>query len=266
MLIKDAALIPDWLKEELEENCPFCGTEYQVGYSPNNSRVTKHYCPNKECPATLAMKMSFVWTILGVDGIKYGKSLELVKTHKIRKHLDGIPYILKDVPDIDVVTFMRLNCIQGVDGTWGSICAGKETLQEVIDTPSAQRFLTPDDVEDVMSASKYFNIIFPKKQKYESVLKITIMMTGDIMGLESRELLVMALNEKYKGLLELGYSKSKRKTGVYALVKEDNSPVTGKVTTAIESGIPIMNPSEFILRIDKLIKERLGDNIGNYDI
>lgn len=263
MLIKDAALIPDWLKEHLEENCPYCGAPYHVGYSPNGQRVTRHYCPNRECPATVAMKMVFMWNVLEVSGIKYGKSMELIKRYGIKRHMDAIPYVFDEKPKMDLATFMRINCIQGIDSSWDKVCSTKTSVQEVVDSPIARQYMSKEDVEDVLAAEKYVEIVYPEKQQYEPVVRMTVMMTGDIMGLANREYLVTALNVKYKGLLDLRYSRSKRKTGIYALIKEKNSPVTGKVNTAIECGIPILTPEEFILRVDTLIKERTG---GKCDI
>lgn len=263
MLIKDATLIPDWLKEDLPKTCSYCGAEYQVGYSPNNLRVTSLYCPNRECPGTVMMKMVFMWTVLSVDGIKEGKSLELIKRHNIKRHTDAIPYLYKDKPTIDIVTFMRINCIKGIDSQWSTICADLNSIEEVIDRAQSKRIIDDLDKEDVLNAVKYFNIVFPDKAKHEPVLKMTVMMTGDIMGLPNRELLVSALNIKYDGLLDLRYSNSIRKTGISALIKESSSNVTGKVNVAKNYGIPIFTPEEFIFHIDKLIRERAGDS---YDI
>lgn len=266
MLIKDAALIPDWLKAELEEDCPFCGAKYEIGYSPNGQRVTSHYCPNRECPATVATKMALMWDILGVDGIKYGKSMALVKSKGIKKHLDAIPYVIKEKPEIPVSTFMRINFIEGIDEAWNSICNDKTSLGEILSTREARKFIKHQELEDLKEGVKYFNLVFPAKMKYDPILSISVMMTGDIMGLPNREYLIHALNQKYKGLLRLGYSKSTRRTGMFALVKEEESAVTGKVRTAKECGIPIMTPNEFIIKIDEMIRERLGDKYDEYDV
>lgn len=263
MLYSEASLLPEWLVVDLPENCPYCNSPYHVGYSPNGLRVTKHYCPNRECSGTVATKMSFMWTVLGVDGIKFGKSLTLVKDRKLKRHLDAIPLIIKDKPNIDLATFMRICCIEGVDGAWENICKDKENIDEVLNTQFAQQNLSTKDAEDARDGVKYFDIFIHEKQDYTALVRMTIMMTGDIMGLPNRELLVSALNAKYKGLLDLRYSKSIRKTGIAVLVKESSSPVTGKVNTAKDCGIPIMTPEEFIKHVDKRVRERAGDR---YDI
>lgn len=262
MLIKDADLIPDWLKVHLVEPCPYCGSDYQVDYSPNGQRVTKHYCPNEECPGTVAAKMVFVWEVLKVDGIKFGRSLELVKQKNIKHHLDAIPYLFKDAkPTVDVGTFMRLQCINGIDDSWYSVCENTSSIDEVLNKSITRKFLNESDIKRVYSSMDYFNIVFPKKQAYEPILTLTVMMTGDIMGLDNRELLIQALNERYKGLLDLRYSKSIRRTGISYLIKDDGSTITRKVTTAKECGIPIITPNEFCILVDKLIREKAGDVI-----
>lgn len=257
MKIEDATLIPSWLKDKLKGPCPYCGSEYEVGYSPNNLRVTKHYCPNLSCPGTLAMKMVFIWNILKVDGIKFGRSMELIKRYKIKRHMDALPHIFDEKPEMDLATFMRLNCIQGIDDGWNDVCNGKNSIEEVLQTSTAQKIMSPKDVEDVLDACKHVKIYYHAKEKYNPVLTLTVMMTGDVMELKNRELLVAALNKKYKGLLDLRYSKSKRRTGVNILIKEKESTITGKVTTAEETGVPIMTSMEFVLHVDKLIKERV---------
>lgn len=256
--IEEANLIPDWLKDKLKGPCSYCGSEFEVGYSPNNARVTKHYCPNISCPGTVAMKMVFVWTLLKVEGIKFGRSMELIKKHGIKNHMDAIPHIFSEPPKMDLATFMRLNCIQGIDDGWNNVCDGKESLEEVLNTSTAQKIMSPQDMENVKNAAKYVEFVIQGKQKYKPVLSLTVMMTGDVMELSNRELLIPALNQKYKGLLDLRYSKSKRKTGVNFLLKEEKSAVTGKVNTADENGIPIVTSLEFILYVDKTIKERVS--------
>jgi hypothetical protein len=259
MRIEDATIIPYWLKEHLIGPCPYCGSNYEVGYSPNNMRVTKHYCPNRHCPGTVAMKMVFMWNVLKVDGIKFGKSMELIKKHKIDRHMDALPYVIEGKPQMDLATFMRLNCIQGIDDAWSNVCAGKESIEDVIKTPTAQKMMSPSDVEDALRATQYVEFIYAAKQKYDPVVRMTVMMTGDVMELSNRELLIPALNKKYKGLLDLRYSKSNRKTGISVLIKEKESAITGKVGNAEDANIPIMTSMEFVLYIDRLIKERAGD-------
>ncbi len=258
MIIKESELIPDWLKNELDEFCPFCGSKYEVGYSPNGKRVTRHFCPNKKCPATISMKLVFVWDLLKVTGIKYGKSMELVKRKNIKYHLDAIPLVLENKPNIDIVTFMRLTCIYGIDSSWDSLCKDKESLEDILKLPICEKNLTIEDKEDILRSFNYFNVKFKEKKENKSIVVMTIMMTGDIMNLPNRELLVIALNKKYNGLLDLRYSKSIRRTGITALVKEEQSNTTGKVNIAKEYGIPIMTPEEFIIFVDKRINERLG--------
>lgn len=260
MLIKDSTLIPDWLKKNLEENCPFCDSPYHVGYSPNGLRVTRHYCPNRECPATLAMKMVFMWNILKVDGIKYGRSMELIKRYKIKKHIEAIKYVFDEKPTVDIVTFMRLQCINGIDNSWGSLIGESQSLEEVLDSFNVRTKLTQQDIIDIKEAAEYFNIVFPEKKQFDPVMSIRIMMTGDIMGLPDRNLFVQALNQKYNGLLRIEATTGVRKTGVYALVKEDNYTGTQKVRIAQEYGIRIFNPKDFIIHIDKEIKRRVGEN------
>lgn len=259
MLIKDSALIPDWLKENLEEHCPYCGSPYHVGYSPNGMRVTKHYCPNKACPATVAMKMAYMWTTLKVDGIKYGRSMELVKRFHITRHLDAIPRVFKEKPRLDLATFMRINCIPGIDSAWDKMCENKNSVEEVLEIPTVSNLLTDEDKQYIIEASNYFEIVYPTKQEFEPVVRMTVMITGDVLGLDNRELLIAALNHKYKGLLDLRYSKSKRKTGITALIKEENSAITGKVQIAKECGIPIMTPRQFLVYVDNLVREKAGD-------
>lgn len=261
MLIKDAKLIPDWLKENLAENCPYCSTPYHVGYSPNGLRVTKHYCPNKECIETLVMKAVFTMIVLGIPNIKEGKSRSLIKSLNIKRHLDIIPHILSDKPSISLSTFMRINCIEGIDSAWNSVCSDKYSLEALLEDSFVQNKLTIDEIDSVKESYKHFNLLYDIKQSNEAVLDILVIMTGDILGLKNREDLISALNLKYDGLLKLRYSNTIRKTGVHALIKEKGSVITKKIDIAMSCGIPIYTPEEFIVHVDKLIQERVNKKI-----
>lgn len=258
MKIDNVSIVPDWLKEGLEKNCPYCGSEYEIGLSPNGQRVTRHYCPNDKCLGTIATKMAFVWTLLKVDGIKFGKSLKLVKESNIEYHLDAVPIVIKDKVKIPLEMYMRLTCINGIDTGWGHYCDGKEKVEEVLEITSVRSLLTDDEVTNILRCVNYFEILKPTKMENDPVVIGTIMITGNVLNFQNREDYVGVMNAYFKGLLDLRYSKSKRRTGIMALIKEKGAPVTGKVTTAEECGIPIMEPLEFAEYIKKLIKERTG--------
>ena len=257
MLINECSLIPDWLKSEIgDRKCEYCGETYHVGLSPNGQRVTQLYCPNQKCPGTVAMKMVFVWEVLGVDGIKFGRSMELIRTRCLTNHLDAVPIVAKDKPKVTLATFMRLQCIKGIDSGWYDVCSKMESFEELITNVSVLHAIDGyTTVEELKRTKEYFEIVYPTKMEFSPKVHLTVMITGDILGLSNREDFIAVMNMKYKGLLDLRYSKSKRKTGINALIKEQQSATTGKVTTAIEAGIPIYTPKEFIIRVDNMIKE-----------
>lgn len=258
MKLEECSIIPDWLVGSLDRKCPYCGSEYEVSLSPNGMRVTNHYCPNEECYGTIAMKMVFMWDILGVSGIKEGKSLELCKVKRLTNHVQAIPFVLDVKPKISLANFLRINCVKGIDSAWGSVCKNKNSLEEVLSSSFVKENVSSEDIQSIRDNEKYVEIFYPLKDKYDPVLRITVMITGNIPVFSDREMLIVALNQKYKGLLDLRYSKSKRSTGIYALIKEESSAVTGKCQVAVANGIPIMTVSEFLLNIDKVIKERSG--------
>lgn len=256
MLLKDCTVIPDWLKDNLDTQCSYCGSDIEIGFSPNDNSITRHFCTNPECPGTVAAKMAFMWTTLGVEGIKEGNSMRLIKEHKLPKHYQYIPKVLDKKPDVDPVTFLRINCIKGIDTSWSSYIGDAKSIPEILNNPALQFKISQKDKDDIIDAMQYFNIVWPRELTHKAVLRLNIMMTGDIMGLPNREMLVHALNSKYDGLLDLRYSKSLRKTGIDYLVREDNATVTNKIRTAIEYGIPQITPKDFICLVDKLIQER----------
>ena len=262
MLMKECELIPTWLKESFPKKCPYCGSLYHVGVSPNGLRVTKHYCPNTKCPMTIANKMAYCFEILGVTGIKAGKSLKVVKDFNIDNHFDGVTKVLTSKPKVDLPTFMRMCCIPGIDSGWNLICEKKTSINEVFEDVRVKDKFSDTFKQFILDKSSYFDIVYPEKQEYEPVLSLTVMMTGDIMGYSNREDFVTMLNYIFKGRLDLRYSKNKRKTGIDFLIKEESSPVTGKVNVAIENGIPIITPKDFMYYVGEQIKRRVED--GNH--
>lgn len=261
MILEECGIIPEWLLSNLDKKCPYCGSPYHVGLSPDGNRITKHYCPNRECPATVAMKMVYIWDILDVDGIKYGRSMELIKRNGIKRHMDAIPYVIKGKPKVNLATFMRMNCIYSVDKAWESICQGKKSVEEVLSSVKLIGLIDEYDKQAILDAQKYVEIVYPEELQYDPVFSATVMITGDIMGVPRRELFIEALNRYYKGLLNLKYAPSKRKTGIFALIKEESSPITGKVTIAMENNIPIYTPSQFVEKIHEIMKTKAGNKI-----
>ena len=258
--IKEVSIIPDWLKENLETKCPYCGSEYQVGFSPNGLRVTKHFCPNPKCPATIAMKMSHMWTILKVPNIKFKRSLDLVRTHHLTNHLDAIPLIVESKPVISPAVFMRLNCIPGIDSAWDSICKDKTSIKDILESYEVRGKLTEEDKEEILRCTELFDIRFPEKQKHECEITIAIMITGGVNGFSNREDFPRAINSYYEGRVNCIYYKSKRCTNVSALIKEEGSPTTGKVRTAVEHGIPILTPGQLLVWINNQLNKGSGTN------
>lgn len=250
--------LPEWLVPHFIKPCEFCGEIYKVGLSPDGNRITKHYCPNEQCPGTIAQKIVFMANVLGVTGIGFATALNIVKVNDLKHHLE-ILKLWNIQSEISLYTFMRLCCINGIDTGWKETLANVKTLEEVLEL----NVIPEQEKEFIRVNSQYVTIktednIF----KYDPVWTGLVMITGDIPGfMNKRAEFITSLNIMFEGYVRISYSESKRKTGVSYLIKEPNSAITGKVALAKKSGIDIVTSKEFMTILFRAVYERIGERI-----
>lgn len=250
--------IPEWLASYFIKPCEYCGETYRIGLSPDGNRITKHYCPNSQCPGTIAQKIVFMADLLSVSGVGFATALNIVKTYDIKHHLEVLKlWGIKQ--EISLYTFMRLCCINGIDTGWKDTVANVKTLDGIL----ALNIVPEEEKEFIRENVQYVNLKTEEEVfKYEPVWTGLVMITGDIPGfMKRREDFITSLNYMFEGYVRISYSNSKRKTGVSYLIREANSPITGKVTLAKQCGIPEVTSKEFMTILFRAVYERIGEKI-----
>lgn len=243
--------LPGWLKKELRETCEVCGTPILNGYN-ERGECTRRKCTNDNCPKALGVRVGALCTALNYSGIKDANGYSLVQQYQLKSHFDVVPILFKDKPKVRLPQLFRLAFIYGVDSEFDSICHGYQTPEEVFNGYNGKyKEVIEEKREDILHAAKYFDIVLPTqvKQEYKPVLFGTVVITGEVNGVSHRDTFIPAINKKFKGLTALGYSKSKRKTGLYCCISEDKAASTGKVAEAVAAGAPVLTSNEFIIKV-----------------
>lgn len=248
--------LPDWLKKNLNETCPICGSEIENGYN-KNGECTRRRCTNDECLAMIAERIGKMCDLLGIKGIKSGIGLQYAKTHNMKSHFEAVPLIVRDgKPRITLSMLLRCCFLYGIDAECDAIASHYSSVSEMLNEYNGKhKQLLLENHSKLLEAEKYFDIIKIERQekKFDSVVFGDIVITGEIPGFANRDTFVPLVNKFYRGLVEFGYSRSRRKTGLYCCIAQDKSATTGKVQDAKEGGFPIYTVEEFFRSVNKRI-------------
>lgn len=250
--------MPKWLKDNLPAKCK-CGTEKENFYNVDG-KCTARRCPNKECPWTLAQRIAAMCDILNVQGIGDGKGLQLVQDYKLKSHFEAIPYIFKEKPTIQLYQLLRISFIEGVDTRWEQACSKFSSVDEFYTNYRGPlKDILHDNLELVKYGETFFNIQKYEAQQFKALIRGTVMLSGHFRGFQDRDNFIRGINYASQGLIELGISQNKRKTGIMCLIQEKDEPMRGKAECALEAGIPIMSPDEFKAYIMDLLRKKLEE-------
>lgn len=253
--------MPDWLKENLKAECAYCGSEKENFYN-DRGECTNRRCPNPECPGTVAQRIADMCEFLGIKGIKEGRGMQLVKDYGLKNHYQALPHILREKPRLYLSGFMRISFIRGIDTAWDQLCASATTLDELYTNVGVEvRRVLDGCMDKLRDGIQYVEIIPRVAYEFKPVVQGNVMITGVIPGFENRDDFVHALNQVGRGLIRLRVV-GKRKTDVLCLVKEKDTPVSGKVECALENGIPIKTSEEFKDWVMARIREWVASGKG----
>ena len=249
--------MPVWLIRALKPICT-CGT-VKENYYNDKGRCTKRRCPNKECPWTIAEKIAAMCSLLGVKGIGNKISLGYVNEYKLKSHLDAVPYLFREKPEVTLPMLMRLLFIEGIDTMWQSVCDRYSSVEEFLDNYEGGYYdVIRDKEEEIRYASMIFKVKDHKRSNCEALLTGTVMISGNIRRFDEREDFIKGINYISRGLVNISVAQSKRKTGVICLIQEKDTPYRGKAEFALENQIPIMSPDEFEQYVLKRLREGQG--------
>lgn len=241
--------LPQWLQSSLSHTCKYCGSE-MLDYYNDAGRCTNRKCSNDECPGFLAAKADTMRTILGLKGVGFATCLNTITAYKLKSHLDLLP-LWNVRPTVTVDIFLRIHCIPGVDTEWEKIVKTNDiyTLDELYSSYNGKNRSLLDKYKDELYAhANYVNFVQrpANSSRKKDALVITIMITGTPNGYSTKEDFVNTLNAALGGYIIIVHQKTKRQTGVDALIREPGSTTRGKVEAAIKGGIPIMTSKQFI--------------------
>lgn len=249
--------LPKWLTDNLRSRC-MCGAEMENFYN-DADEITARRCSKPDCPYRMAQRVVGMCEILEIKGIGEKTALKIVKDRGLKSHLEALPYIYHEKLTVDLYTYLRILFVKGISTGWGTVTGSYKTLKDVLYKYKGK--FAPELRErqdEILHGAELINIEEEEPQKFEPVITGTVMISGNIKGLSNRNSFIAALNKYSNGLISIGVSESKRKTGIMALIQEADTPNRGKAECAIENGIPIMTPDEFKVMIFSRLREKLG--------
>ena len=248
--------LPAWLKDNLASNCT-CGAKIENFYNPAG-RITGRRCSNKSCPHAMAQKIVGMCEILGIKGIGPATAHDLIRQHGLKNHFEAVPYIASGGIQISLYNLLRCMFIQGISTRWSSVAKQCTDVLDLFEKYEGEyKDILLENKEAIIEASSYFKMAEKFRPLYRPCITGTVMLTGSFKDYPQREMLIVGLNHLTKGLVDISISKSKRKTGVMALVMEADSAKLGKYECAIENNIPVYTPQEFIQVVMNQLAEKM---------
>lgn len=249
-------LMPEWLKNNLPENCPECGSPIYNGYN-SEKECTRRIDSNETCPRVLAARIAYMCEELQIPGIKEGNSYKIVREHQLTNYFDAIPIICKEKPKINLSTLFKFAFIFGVSDEFDSICKEFTTVDEVLNDYNGKY---KQELLEKRELLKYgeskFEIVKPYKHDtvFPTIVGGVVVITGEIPNYQNRGDFIPVVNSMFLGLTNFSYSPSKRKTGLFCCIAQDKSVTTGKVEEARAAGAPIYTVNEFMQEVIGRIK------------
>lgn len=253
VLSSEDSSMPEWLRTNLNEVCQYCGSSIENGYN-DAGECTRRRCSNKKCPKMMGEKIGRMCEILNVPNIRGGNGVRLVNDYRLQSHFEAIPIIYnQSKPRVVLSTFLRCACIYGIDSEFDSIAGTFSTVSEMFNNYRGKYLSVLEECKDeLLSGEQYFDIVQPEQveKKYPTVIYGDIVITGVLPGVSDRDKFVGIVNKMYKGLTAFGYSKSKRKTGLYCCIAQDKNTTSGKANDARDNGFPVLTVDEFFKKLN----------------
>lgn len=234
--------LPDWVRENIMMDCKYCGTLI-VDNSDGPSGMTARYCPNPKCPGHMAYKMDKMAKTLEVKNFGPATALEYIKLNHCESHLDILSRWFGDTKPVKKLSdIAELACIEGYGET-----TGKKELNSY--SNFREYFATARNVNPKLLANK--EVLF-KAESYFTVAqalskkKLLVMSHGSFRRFNSRKEFFDEVNAAFGTMVQV-IEVGERKTGVSYMIIDDGVPRDGrKYKTAVETGVPVVSPAEFV--------------------
>lgn len=246
--------VPEWLRNNLPSKCKYCGKPMLTGHN-DYGRITGLRCSDMDCPSMIASRIDFILEMLQVKGIGFAKALSAVNEHKFTQAIQCLGVLTK-IPTVSLSTYLRCNCIQGIDGEWINLVERSDsyTLDELYAAYPDNEYLIK--YKDMLYDNlKYVKLQERTVEKAKSVVPITIMITGTPIGFATKDSFVASCNNFCKGEFKIIHQKTAKQKGVNFLIKEPGTNTRVKVETAKKAGITILTSEQFMQVLQLLMKE-----------
>lgn len=232
-------IIPSWLRGEILEVCPYCGSEIISSYN-----LTTQRCSNKFCAGHLSHRAVEMCRYLGIKGIAEKTCERYIKSYNLKSHFDILKYLLKTKPKVYLWEIAVMACIPGYRDKAKAIFSRYNSFEEYFEENKYSDFSVYKDL--LINAQQYFEILKTSNTVTFNSKVIKVMLHGDIQGYEKREHLLddinMVLGDKIY-LKPVGAVK-----GADLFVSEQKVPnLTGKkyeIVKQSNGAIPIIPPNE----------------------
>lgn len=235
-------MMPAWLSSELPAKCK-CGHPII-----DNENLTARRCSNLLCKYHMAVRVEKLAKLLNIVGFGEKTALSYVENYKFAGHMEYITVMCKEKPTILLEDFPKYLQIEGVTKQLDPYLKGKCDLEDAIKAlpPNLARYALP-----MRLGARFVNF---KQIAKRSDTIYNVMMTGEVHGWSTRQAFLSYLNErfgKYCQFNDVGV----RKTNVFCLIKEDDTPMHNKTKIALERNIPIFTPTLLLQMLIKVYEE-----------
>lgn len=246
---EEDTLLPVWLKEGLNNLCPYCGS-HMMNYYNDVHRCTNRKCSNDACIGFVAARADFVRKLINLDGVGFATCLQDIKASHATNAFELLHY-WNCRPVVSLGLFLRMHCFEGVDNEWETIVTsiGAYTLDELYNSYTGKwKTLLNEHKDEIYNNLQYVKL----RERPENLvatgpkLVLNIMITGTPIGYSSKQEFIATLNAVCRGIIVINHQVTKRQSGVHFLIREPGSTTRGKVDAARKGGIPIVTSEEFI--------------------
>lgn len=233
--------IPEWLRENINTSCPYCGTPLF-----DNDILTQRFCPNPSCPGHLAQRCDTICKYFNIKNVGPATALSMIKSKSLQNTYEFIREVFKgEKPEVELWEVAKLGGIYGIDTKFRELLIGYSSFEEYFDTDPNVHPIMAEDRDYLIYGQQFFKIKRPLSKRV-----INVMMTGSIDGFTNRKDFIRKCNDTFGHRLQV-IEVGKRATNVQYLIKEKTTVDHSKSALALKHGIPIVTPMEFLY----LVKE-----------
>lgn len=247
--------IPEWLRSNINTECPYCGGPIVDDGPIGNNGVmllTQRFCANSLCPGHMAHKIDILAKKFGVKGFGPETALSLCKSYKFRNHLEVLKIWFPDKkPLVHLWEVGDMAMLYGYSGSWRDLLLGYKDFTDFFENSTEIPPLIQANKNYLLYCQSYFDL---KKPLSKNV--IYVMMTGSIQGYSNRAKFIAAINDTFGSYVQV-IDVGKRARNVHFLIKEEGSVDHSKSDLAMRNGIQIITPKDFLKVIASIVKEMI---------